>query len=173
MSDSAELNSHRASLLHRRGFVTEESVYGIVVTSGLIAATGGPGADLWTVFTTVVATILVFWAAHVYAGTIAGRRGAHDLRTTISADLRHSLERSAGFLLSAMVPSLILLLGALEVVNDSYAIWAALWSCVAILAFLGFFAFRRYNSGWLMCVIGAIVTTSFGIAVILLKALIH
>lgn len=173
MSAPDERSSQPASFLHRRGFVTEESVYGIVVTSGLIAATGGPGADLWTVFTTVATTIVVFWAAHVYAGTIAGRRGAYDVRTTVSADFRRSLERAAGFLLSALVPALILMLGALEVVNDSYAIWAALWSCVAILAFLGFFAFRRYNSGWLMCIVGAIITTSFGIAVILLKAVIH
>lgn len=173
MSESPELATHRASFLHRRGFVTEESVYGIVVTSGLIAATGGHGAEPWTVFTTVVATILVFWAAHVYAGTIAGRRGAHDQRTTMAADFRHSLQRSFGFLLSAFIPSLILLLGALEVVDDTYAIWAALWSCVAILAFLGFFAFRRYGSGWLMCIVGAIITTSFGIAVIVLKAIIH
>ena len=62
----------------------------------------------------VFSTVIVFWAAHVYAGTIAGPRGAaQETRGSLAVDFRHSLRRS-GFLTAALIPSAILLLGALR-----------------------------------------------------------
>ncbi|MEL4319670.1 hypothetical protein WJX64_11710 [Leifsonia sp. YIM 134122] len=161
-------------LVRRTGFVTEESVYGIVLVSGMITVSGGHGEDPWQVFITVFATVIVFWAAHVYAGTIAGPRGAaQDTRGSLAEDLRRSLRRSLGFLTSALIPSAILLLGALRVVDDETAIWIALWAGVLILAVLGYVAFTRYGHGWPMRILGALMTALFGFAMIALKAFVH
>lgn len=161
-------------LVQRTGFVTEESVYGIVLVSGMITASGGHGLNPWQVFITVFSTVIVFWAAHVYAGTIAGPRGAsQETRGSLAVDFRHSLRRSLGFLTAALIPSAILLLGALRVVDDQTAIWIALWAGVVILAALGYVAFTRYGHGWPMRLLGAFLTALFGLAMIILKALIH
>ncbi|KQX05363.1 MULTISPECIES: hypothetical protein [unclassified Leifsonia] len=160
--------------VQRTGFVTEESVYGIVLVSGMITASGGHGEDPWQVFTAVFVTVIVFWAAHVYAGTIAGpRRAPQETRGSLAVDFRRSLRRSLGFLTAALIPSAILLLGALRVVDDELAIWAALWVGVLILAVLGYVAFTRYGHGRPMRILGAFITALFGVAMIVLKALIH
>ena len=55
----------------RTTFATEESVYGVILVSGMIVVAGGHGESSWSVFLTVLVTVIVFWAAHVYAGTVA------------------------------------------------------------------------------------------------------
>lgn len=156
-----------------RGFVTEEAVYGTVLVSGMIVASGGYGGSSWQVFLSVIGTVIVFWAAHVYAGTVAGHGIVDGHQTTLATAFRHSLGRSIGFLLSALLPSLVLLLGALRAIDDTIAIWTALWLGVVILAVLGFSAFTLRGSSWPMRIAGTLGTAAFGVAMIALKAIIH
>ncbi|WP_438856409.1 hypothetical protein [Agromyces sp. M3QZ16-3] len=154
-------------------FVTEESVYGVILVSGMIVVAGGHGESSWRVFWTVVITVLVFWAAHVYAGTVA-HHGFDDHRmVSLGEAFRGALRRSFGMLVAALIPSSILLLGAARVVPDLLAIWTALWVGVIVLAVLGFIAFRRRGASPVMQVVGALGTAAFGIAMILLKAIVH
>ncbi|MRX44229.1 hypothetical protein GJR97_10880 [Agromyces sp. Q22] len=157
----------------RTSFVTEESVYGVILVSGMIVVAGGHGETSWQVFWTVVVTVLVFWAAHVYAGTVA-HHGFDDHRMVgLGEAFRGALRRSFGMLVAALIPSSILLLGAARVVPDLLAIWTALWVGVLVLAVLGLIAFRRRGASPVMQVVGALGTAAFGIAMILLKAVIH
>ena len=95
------------------------------------------------VFWQVIGTVLVFWAAHVYAGTVA-RHGLEDGRVIgLREAFRASLRRSLGLVASAMIPSFILLLGATKAVDDTVALWVALWVGVLVLAVLGWIAFAR------------------------------
>ena len=50
--------------------VTEASVYGTILVSGMIVVAGGYGATSWQTFLGVIGTVIVFWAAHVYAGAL-------------------------------------------------------------------------------------------------------
>ena len=138
----------------RAAFATEESVYGLILVSGMIVVAGGYGESSWSVFWTVVITVLVFWAAHVYAGTVAHGLG-HDSPVGLGDAFRASLKRSIGLLASALFPSAILLLGATRAIPDQVALWTALWACVAVLAVLGFIAFRRRGAAWPMQIVGA------------------
>jgi hypothetical protein len=159
----------------RLDYITEESVYGTVLVSGMIVVAGSYGATSWQVFLSVFGTGVVVWAAHVYAGTIAG----HGIDEEIDGDdslltaFRRALRRSVGFLTSALPPSIVLLLGALQAVDDKTAIWAALWLGVIILAILGFIVFSLRGDSWLVRILGALGTAVFGVAMIFLKALIH
>jgi len=160
--------------VEREGFVTAESVYGIILVSGMIVASGGHGESSWSVFLSVFVTVIVFWSAHVYAGTVAGHAvtvdgGDRSLRTAF----RHSLRRSLGLLTAALLPSGILLLGALKAVDDTAAIWLALWLNVVLLAVIGYNAFTMRGSSFPMRIVGSLATAGFGVAMIVLKAVIH
>ncbi|MFF2494467.1 hypothetical protein [Agromyces sp. NPDC058064] len=165
----AELRDH----LVRTAFVTEESVYGVVLVSGMIVVAGTHGSSSWEVFWIVAITVVVFWAAHVYAGTVARHGLAIDhvmpLKQAFQTAFRHSL----GLLASALMPSVILLLGALRVVPDALTIWLALWAGVVVLAVLGFVAYRRRGAPLPMQLLGALTTAAFGLVMIVLKAVIH
>lgn len=157
----------------RTTFVTEESVYGVILVSGMIVVAGGPGSNAFEVFWKVLGTVIVFWAAHVYAGTVA-RHGLDDERIMgLREAYRASFRRSLGLLASAMIPSLILLLGATRAIPDAYAIWTALWAGVVVLAVLGWIAFARRGSPWPIRLAGSLGTAAFGVAMIVMKAFIH
>ena len=158
----------------RLDYITEESVYGTVLVSGMIVVAGSYGATSWEVFLSVFGTVVVFWAAHVYAGTIAGHGVSEDAgEGSLWKALRRALRRSVGFLTSALPPSIVLLLGALQAVDDTVAIWVALWLGVVILAVLGYIVFALRGDSWPMRILGSLGTALFGVAMILLKALIH
>lgn len=154
-------------------FVTEESVYGTLLVSGMIVVSGAYRATSWETFLSVLGTVIVFWAAHVYAGTVASHGVTQGAETTLSTAFRHSLRRSVGFFTSAMLPLLVLLIGALRVVPDPVAMWVALWLGVVILGVLGYIAFTRRGSSWMIRILGTLGTAALGVAMILLKVLIH
>ena len=109
----------------------------------------------------------------MYAGTVAHHGLDHDRHTGLGEAFQVSLRRSFGLLFSALIPSLVLLLGATGAVDDGTAIWLALWTCVVVLALLGYIAFSRRGAAWPWRIVGAFGTAAFGFAMILLKAVIH
>ena len=159
----------------RLDYITEESVYGTVLVSGMIVVAGSYGATSWQVFLSVFGTVVVFWAAHVYAGTIAGHGVSEEVEgdSSLLTAFRRALRRSVGFLTSALPPSIVLLLGATQAIDDTVAIWTALWLGVIILGVLGFIVFSLRGDSWLVRILGALGTAVFGVAMIVLKALIH
>lgn len=165
--------AHTVLVRVRSGLITEESVYGIVLVSGMIVVAGGYGATSWQTFLAVIGTVLVFWAAHVYAGTVAGHGVLEGDETTLSGAFHRAVRRSLGFLLAALLPCFVLLLGALRAIDDSVAMWTALWLGVVVLGVLGFSAFTVRGSSWPVRIAGALGTAAFGLAMIALKAIIH
>lgn len=159
----------------RLDYITEESVYGTVLVSGMIVVAGSYGATSWEVFLSVFGTVVVFWAAHVYAGTIAGHGISEEVGddSSLLTAFRRAMRRSVGFLTSALPPSIVLLLGATQVVDDKVAIWLALWLGVLILGILGFVVFSLRGDSWPVRILGSLGTALFGVAMIILKALIH
>ncbi len=50
-----------------RTIATEPAIYGVVLVAGLVVVVGESAEASWDVFAKVFLTVLVFWAAHVYA----------------------------------------------------------------------------------------------------------
>ena len=173
-ADSPPAQKGLAHRFMRTTFATEESVYGVILVSGMIVVAGGHGESSWTVFWTVLITVIVFWAAHVYAGTVARHGLDHDRMIGLREAFRISFRRSLGLLASALIPSFILLLGATRAIPDAVRDlgWRSGWACV-VLAVLGWIAFSRRGSPWPVRLAGALGTASFGIAMIVMKAFIH
>ncbi|MGP3533748.1 hypothetical protein ACTU3I_03060 [Microbacterium sp. RD1] len=157
----------------RTAFASEQAIYGVLLVSGMIVVAGRYGGSSWEVLTTVLATVVVFWAAHVYAGAVAHHGIDEGGVLGIRASLRISVRESWGLLLSALIPCAVLFLGTLQVVPDLLARWAAMWTGVAVLATLGYLAFRRRGASMLIRVLGGITTSLFGVVLVILKAVVH
>lgn len=152
---------------------TEEGVYGVILVAGMIVVSNSKESTAQEVLITVVVTVLVFWAAHVYAGTVAHHGIENGRKVTLRESFSHALRRSLGMLVSSFVPVVLLALGAMHVIDEELAIWLALWSGVAVLAVLGYVAFARRGVGMGWRLLGAVGTAAFGVVLILLKAAIH
>lgn len=152
---------------------SEEGVYGVILVAGMIVVSGSEETQAWPLFVTVVSTVAVFWAAHIYAWAVAYSHTTDGEPHHIATALAHAVSRAWGLLLSALVPASLLLLGATEIVPDSVAIWLALWVGVVVLAVLGYHAFSRRDSPWPARILGSLGTAAFGILMILLKTTLH
>lgn len=150
---------------------TEQGVYGVILVAGLVVVSGSEPA--LTAFVTVVTTVIVFWAAHVYAGTVAHHRNVGGRMISLTESFVAALRPSWGLLISALIPAAILLLGVTKAIPDDAAQWAALWVCVGVLAILGFVAFRRRGSRLAVCLLGSVGTAAFGLIMVALKVLLH
>ncbi|WP_203581343.1 hypothetical protein [Microbacterium hibisci] len=155
-----------------RILMSEEAIYGLILVSGMIVVSGSAQGTSWEALVTVAVTVIVFFAAHVFAGTL-GRLAATDGQAGLRASLRASAHQSGGMLLASVPPLVILLLGATRVVDDSSALWAALIVNTLLLGALGWIAVARWSTHWLPRILSAIITAAFGGVLILLKAVIH
>lgn len=164
---------HPAARLLRVSFATEEAVYGIILVAGMTAVSGVHRATSLQVFATVLVTVLVFWLAHLYAGTVAGHGLDHDRVVGLRESFRRSFRRSLGLLLSSLIPLLILLMGSARMIPDLVTIWMTLWVCVAVLGVLGYIAFHRRRAPWPIRILGSLTTAAFGLIIIVAKAFIH
>lgn len=153
-----------------RVLMTEEAIYGLILVSGMIVVSAG-GTSL-NALVTVGITVLVFFAAHVYAGTL-GRLAATDGHAGLRASLRASARQSSGMLVAAVAPLVVLLLGTTQLIDDDTALWAALIVNTLVLGALGWIAVARWSTHWWPRLLSALLTAAFGGVLIILKAVIH
>ena len=155
-----------------RILMSEEAIYGLILVSGMIVVSGSVVGTSINALFTVAVTVLVFFIAHVYAGTLgrlAASEGDAGLRTSLAASAR----QSSGMLIAAVAPLVLLLLGTTRVVDDDTAIWGALIIDSVILGVLGWLAVARWTTHWVPRLLSAVLTSAFGGVLILLKAFIH
>ena len=149
---------------------TAGAIYGTLVTMAVIAGTAadpGHGKALWL----AVATLFVFWLAHVYAQTLSHHlRGAKRLEwPAITAAMAE--ERP---LLEGPIPLLVILaLGELHVLEGRQAVRLALWLGVAELVTWGILYARRQRWNWLPALIAGGVNGLFGLAIVILEVRVH
>ncbi|MGC3993081.1 MAG: hypothetical protein QM779_02945 [Propionicimonas sp.] len=175
---SAEGSSAAPARFVEAAFASESAVYGVVLVSGLLVIVANQSdAELDEVLLKVLGTSAVFWLAHVYSAAFAelGQDPAPGsaAHPSMLAALGHALRRSWGLLGSAIVPTIILGLGVLGLIAPTLAIWGTLWIDVAILAALGYWSVSRWSSRVVVRLVGAFGTALLGVALIMLKALIH
>lgn len=166
---------HRLAALRDRA-VTADAVYGTILFAAVIAVASdddhpGGAQEPLEVLLAALTTLVVFWVAHVYARAIAshGVRRGEDVPLRVA--VRRALIASNGMLLAAVIPTALLVLGALGVLPDADE-WA-LWSAVLILATLGYAAFAERGSRLWARLIGAAATAVLGVVIIGLDAALH
>jgi hypothetical protein len=149
---------------------TAGAIYGTIVAMAVIAGTAtdpGHGKALWL----TVATLSVFWLAHVYAQTLSHHiKGAKRLEwPAVKAAMVE--ERP---LLEGPVPMLlVLVLGELHVLEGRTAIRLALWIGVGELVTWGLLYARRQRWGWPAAITAGTVNGLLGLAIVLLEVVVH
>lgn len=157
---------------------SEASVYGVIVVSGmLVILANQPDMPAFVILLKVLGTCAVFWLAHVYAGTVAHLgdevEGGDARRGRVATAIRHSAGHLWGMLLAPIVPAIVLGVSLLAPLTEAQAIWATLWVNVGLLAVLGYAGVSRWTSSLWVRFTGALITAAFGLALVLLKAVIH
>jgi len=156
----------------RDHLVTADAVYGLILYSALIVVLTDDHDALDT-FVISTGTIVVFWAAHVYAGTIATHRGPDGKPQSMGKAFRHTIKHVSGMLYAAILPAAVLLLSVFGIISKDEAVDDALNLVVLLLAVLGYFSFAQRGSKIWVRILGAIGTGFFGIIILLLNAIVH
>jgi len=153
----------------RERLVTPDAVYGLILFSALIGAVDDENSDTLEVLVFSVATLVIFWGAHVFAGTITAHGPDVRLGTAVVRAMVHSM----GMLYAALLPSIVLLLGVFHVVSADDAVGIALLVATLVLGVLGYSAFARRGAHPIIRVLGGIGTALFGALMILLNIVVH
>lgn len=148
------------------------AIYGYILATSLVAAFSEDDDYSTTeVAVSVFVTGLVFWLAHVYA-SLLGERYAAGRRLTRS-------EIGAEFyaewpLVQAFIPSIaVLLLGTIGLLSDDTAVWLAIAVGLAALLLWSLEIGRRERLSPLELALMALVNGLFGVAVVVLKVVVH
>jgi hypothetical protein len=118
-----------------------------------------------------VATLFVFWLAHVYAQSLSHHlRGARRLEWSV---VRAAMVEERP-LLEGPAPLLVVLaIGTLGGLEHEQAIRVALWLGVAELVAWGILYARRQRWGWPTAVVAGVVNGLFGLLIVLLEVVVH
>ena len=146
-------------------------VYGLVLVAGMIVISRNLTGSSAEALGVVLATLLVFFVAHAYAGTIGHL--AHSRQEGVREALRHGVRESAGLIVLGAVPVAMLLLGVIGVVGRSDAVWLALLVDMLLLGVLGWTITAARSERFWPRLGGAVLTAALGAVMILLKVLIH
>ena len=146
------------------------AIYGTIVASAVIAAAGAGGKSPDAILAATVATLLVFWLAHVYAHFL-DHEMRHD-RTRWRA-LAFIMGQELSMLAAPALSILFLFLGALGVLNEPLAVRLALWTGVVQLFGWGVEVGRRRGRGWPAAVLVGLINGAFGLVIVILEVLLH
>ena len=149
---------------------TAGAIYGTIAAMAVIAGTAKssePGEALGL----TIATLLVFWLAHVYAHALAHHlRGARRLDWS-AVKVAMAEEWS---LLQGPVPLLVLLtLGELGVLREPQAVRLALWLGVVELVTWGVLYARRQRWSWVTALTAGAINGLFGLVIVVLEVVVH
>jgi hypothetical protein len=149
---------------------TAGAIYGTIISMAVIAGTAAdPGHG--KALSLTVATLAVFWLAHVYAQTLSHHlKGAKRLEwPAVKAAMAE--ERP---LLEGPLPMLVVLvLGELHVLQGRTAVRLALWIGVAELVTWGILYARRQRWSWPSSITAGAVNGLLGLAIVLLEVVVH
>ena len=149
---------------------TAGAIYGTIAAMAVIAGSAASSSHDKTLSLTV-ATLLVFWLAHVYAQALS-----HHLRGTRRLDwaiVRAAMAEEWPLLEGPLPLLLALALGSLGVLEERTAIRLALWLGVADLVTWGIVYARRRKWGWPTALTAGAVNGLFGLLIVLLEVVVH
>jgi hypothetical protein len=146
------------------------AIYGTIVATAVIAASGAGGKSPELILAATVATLLVFWLTHVYADFLDhGLRHGSSEWKVLASIMGQELS-----MLAAPAPSILfLLLGTLGLLEEWLAVRLALWNGVVQLVGWGIDVGRRRGQSWPAALRTGLINGAFGLVIILLEVLLH
>lgn len=162
-------NEHRTGLYRLRIPAVAPAVYGLIVSSAVMASTG-PDVPVLRMAVAVLVTVLVYWIAEQYASVLAARM---DGRATTWHQTRASLLRGWPMVEASYAPLLVLLGASLLGASRTAAVLAALIFTAALLFGFGWLAGRRSGLSGLSLLASGLFGGGLGLVMIVLKVALH
>lgn len=156
--------------LFERGDNLAGAVYGTILVTSVVAAEDR-STEIWRSVGILEVTVVVFWLAHVYAHMLAT---SLEGSTTISRrDFRRVALHEWPLLQAAVVPTIVLLAGALGLIGTLTAYWLAIGYGVAALVWWGLLFARKEGLGRRATVAVVLVNAAFGLCIVVLKEFVN
>lgn len=155
-----------------------EAIYGTIVAMGVIAAAAGGDKPTRIVLADTVATLLVFWLAHVYVDVLASNvRAAGPRRPSgprvLARQFATAMVRGLSMIAAPALSLLFLLVSVLGLLEEGLAVTLALWSGVAQLVGWGIALVRKSGQSWPVALQKGAFTGVLGLVIAGLEALLH
>ncbi len=157
----------------KRRLVTADAVYGVILYSALIAVVSTSHTDSLEVFLVSFFSLVVFWGAHVYAGTIANHGVRDGREIPLGAAFREAVAHASGMLYAAVLPSVPLIVGSFHAITDDDAVSLSLLVVFVQLGVIGYQSFAQRRSRIVVRILGALGTALFGLLMIILNTIVH
>ncbi len=148
---------------------TAAGIYGVIVSAAVMAASHAE--RILAVAVAVLVTLVVYWSAERYARLVAAR--IHDGRRPTWRQTRRELTHGWQMVWASAVPLVVLLVAALSGAQVYGAVIAALVASTVLLGLAGWEIGRHGRLTTRERWVSAGVAALFGVAMILLKALLH
>jgi hypothetical protein len=146
------------------------TVYGSIVVMGAIVAGAHGVENLWRLDLVVGGTVLVLWLAHVYAHGLG--ESIQLQRRLDRAEFATVARRELAIALAAVVPLIMIALGAAGVLAKPTAVWLALAVGLFTLTAQGYrYARLEELSRWEM-VVSVALNLGLGLAIVGLKVVV-
>ncbi len=171
MTDSLPPSDRDETPLEHRAHRAAGAIYGTILATAVVATAGHDPETVNRSVAIVAVTSLVFWMAHVYSLWVAARLV---LMRPLRRDEMVSIAVAEWPMLQSSGPIiLVLLLGAIGVIERAVAINLAMVVGIGALFTYGLVMGRQEQLGWPRTLLNAVITGSFGVAILALKILVH
>ena len=148
------------------------AIYGLVVVVSLLAVYGNDTSkSMLQIAGGILVTAIVFWVAHVYTAVIGERRERG--RRATRQEIRATAAEDLPLVSITLLPVIVLLVGAAGAIERGTAITIATVLCLTELFLVGALLEREEGGAKREVLVSGCISLSFGLVVILLKALIH
>jgi hypothetical protein len=148
---------------------TAAGIYGVIVASSVMAASHAETAI--AVEIAVLVTLVIYWGAERYARVVAQR--IHDGHRPDRSQLRRELTTGWAMVSASTVPLVVLLIARLLGAAVTVAVLSALACSTVLLAIAGWAIGRGGKLSRGERLASAATAAAFGIALIVLKMLLH
>ena len=148
---------------------TAAGIYGVIVSSAVMAASHAATAAAATV--AVLVTLVIYWVAERYARIVAER--IHSGRRPGRRELRHQLTTGWEMVTASFLPLAVLDIARLLGAQLSTALLAGLSCSTLLLGIAGWEVGRDGKLGTGERLLSATVAATFGGVMIVLKMLLH
>ena len=157
----------------RDTFVSADAVYGLILYAAIIGATSDENSTALEVLLMSALSLIIFWGAHVFAGTLANHGVRDGMEVALGSAVRKSMAHSSGMLWAAILPSLALLLGAANLLSPDDSVNLSMLLATIVLGVIGYQAFAERKVNVALRILGGLGTAAFGLLMILLNILVH
>lgn len=148
----------------------ESAIMGTVVCAAVIAYGVGHADSTAQLSAGIVATVGVYWIAHLHAVTIGNSytHGHHPFRA-----VRNALAETAPLAAASIIPLVVLLATRLAGAGLGASAWTALFTTIALLAVYSYLASVRAGLDLFGRIASAVVGAGIGGLIALMKVALH